>query len=66
MRLHLVVMAIGRRVGLVDPDGSRRDRGVGVADRRRDRPQELRRVDSLLRRLAGEHDRRLGGVFDPD
>src|SRR5437870_8654766 len=63
--LHLVVMAIGRRVGLLDLDGSRGDCLVSVADRRSDGPEKLRRIDGLLRNLRAEHDRSSSAVLDP-
>src|SRR6266446_444672 len=66
VRLHLVVVAIGRRVGLLDLDGAGRDSTVGLADRRRDRPEELRRVDGVLRRLRAEHHGSLGLILDVD
>ena len=66
VRLHLVVVAIGRRVGSLDADRGSRDCLLGIPDRRRDRPQELRRVDGVLRRLRTEHHRALRLVLDPN
>src|SRR5712691_12264616 len=53
--LHLVVVAIGRRVGLLDLYGSLGDRLVSVADGRSDGPEKLRRIDGRLRALRTEH-----------
>src|SRR5712691_10125472 len=64
--LHLVVVAIGRRVGLLDLDGSRGDCLVSVADRRSDGPEKLRRNDGRFRALRTEHHRTTGVVLDPD
>src|SRR3989442_5402362 len=66
VRLHLVVVAIGRRVGLLDLDGSRGDCVIGVADRRSDRPEKLWRIDGLVRALPTEHHRSSDIVLDPD
>ena len=66
VRLHLIVVAIGGRIGLLDPDGAGRDTLVGIADRRADRPQKLWRIDGLHRHVRAEHQRPLGLVFDAD
>src|SRR2546427_11192095 len=63
--LHLVVVATGRRVGLLDLDGSRGDCLVRVADRRSDGPEKLGRVDGRYRGLRTEHHRTTGVVLDP-
>ena len=65
-RLHLVVMAIRRGVGPLDRDRGSRDGRVGIAHRRSDGPQELRRIDGVLRRLRAEHHGLPRLVFDPD
>ena len=66
MRLHLIVVAIRRRVGPFDPHGAVSDSLVGVAHRRCDRPQELRRIDGLVGHLAVEYDRLLSRIFGTD
>ena len=66
MRLHLIVMAIRRRVGLFDPHGAVSYSLVGVADRRCDWPEELWRIDGLVGYLAIEYDRLLSLVFRTD
>ena len=66
MRFHLVVMAVGRGVGPLDAHRGSSDCGVGITHRRGHRPQELRRIDGVLRSFRAEYHGPLGLVVDLD
>ena len=57
-------MAVGRRIGLLDLNVGCRDSFFGIADRRCDWPEELRRLNSVFNRIRPKYDGRINFVID--